>query len=73
MVSGVAQSSPTVNPVFNNNSSTPQTFYGWYLATPDGLTLIAAVNIGQAVVPPGSSFVLTPTITDTDASQVSGS
>jgi hypothetical protein len=60
------QTVPNTMPVFNNTSAAPVTFQGWALIdTSTGPpTLIAAVNTGPLVIPPGQSFVLAPAVTD---------
>jgi hypothetical protein len=65
IVGGRAQAAPVTQPVFNNGSGSPQTFFGWALIDPaSGPTLIAATNIGSTVIPAGLNYALNAAITD---------
>jgi hypothetical protein len=67
LVSHVAVTTPTSNPVFVNTSGGTVTFYGWMLLDSAGTTLIAAVNLGATTIPNGGSFPLAPSVTDNQA------
>ncbi len=67
LVSNVAVTVPSAQPIFTNTSGSSQTFYGWYLYDTAATKLVAAVNVGLTTLPNGASYPLSASITDNQA------
>jgi len=67
VISHVAVSLPTTNPVWVNGSGSSKTIYGWALLNSSQNKIIAAVNVGSTSIANGASYSISASITDNQA------